>query len=91
MAEVCHLKLSSVIATEHYWSPVNISNGDGLEPSGNRTLPEPVLIEIRTTIQPWGVITDNDLNAQRNDWWRLSPRPTNTEIYHLILLFDFVT
>ena len=37
-------------ATVPYWWSVNIGSGNGLVPSGNKTLPEPVLTKISDAI-----------------------------------------
>ena len=37
-------------ATGPYWLQVNIGSGDGLVPSGNKSLPEPMLTQIYAAI-----------------------------------------
>ena len=46
----CEIALRKVNATEHLWWEFNIGSGNGLVPSGNKPLPDPILTQIPVAI-----------------------------------------
>ena len=43
MADIYHVNNIQINVTGSYWRHINIGSGNGLVPSGNKSIPEPML------------------------------------------------